>query len=356
MSFLIESLGRSVPVPTETLPKCPLCGSEETQFLYWCVDRMNHLPGKFSNVKCAFCGLVRLSERPTRAGLAYYYPEENYYSYSQLSNFPDPSDKSLKEDIRRSVISSLGYPVVSNSGVIQIFGPIVNRLFFNKATFGLGDRFPRYVQNGKVLDVGCGSGVFLSVLKYFGWNVWGVELSRSAAQAARDFHGIDVFVGDLCEAGFENDFFDYITFNHSLEHLPNTDEALAEARRILKPGGTIYIEVPNIESLSQRISGEFWLHWDCPRHLYGFSPKTLLGFIERNGFTSIKVNTIRADFYEADIKYKREDERKQKLVQTDGLSIADRLRAKALQLITSLYCKIYRGTGDYICIFARKEP
>jgi hypothetical protein len=129
----------------------------------------------------------------------------------------------------------------------------------------------------------------------------------------------------------------------------------AEARRILKTSGTIYKEVPNIESLSQRISGEFWLHWDCPRHLYGFSPQTLRRFIERNGFTSITVKTFRAEFYEADIKYKREDECNQKLVQTVGLSIADKLRARALKLITSLYCKIYRETGDYICVFARKE-
>lgn len=354
MKSLVEILDTSKAPQTEDVLSCPICESTESELMFRCVDRMNHLPGLFANVRCGNCGLVRLSPRPTAENLAFYYPDDDYYSYSQVSSLPEGSG-SLKEEIRNSVIATFGYPVRAKSVLIRLFSPIVNHVFLKRATFGFDKRFPRYVPNGNALDVGCGSGVFLSVLKRYGWNVQGVEFKEVAAKAARENHGIDVFVGNLEDAKFEDDSFDFVSFHHSLEHVADINGMLAEVKRILKPDGVLYIEVPNVESLSQWISGEYWLHWDAPRHLYSFSPSTLKNLLVGDGFVDIKIGTFQADFYRYDLAYKREDKVGRQLLASTKLPILDRIWAVLLKCVTSVYYQIDKGSGDFIACFAHKE-
>jgi SAM-dependent methyltransferase len=355
MQTLTEKLGCAKAVETEEVTSCPLCGSDEGVLLFWCVDRMNQLPGRFRNIRCGECGLIRLSTRPKLEHLGAYYPDNQYYSYSQVSTIDNNGTNSVKEDIRNSVIGSFGYPVEAKSKLVRLLSPLTNELFKKRATFGFGNRFPRYVKNGRALDIGCGSGVFLSVLKRYGWEVEGVELKDVAAKVAKEKNDINVFVGNLIEARFEESTFDFVSFNHSLEHIPNIVEILAEVKRILKPGGIIYIEVPNVASLSQRISGEYWLHWDAPRHLYSFSPSTLKKLMIKVGFSDIKIETFRADFYLHDLKYKREEELGYQLSREQSLPLRDRIWASFLRYATNVFYLFDGGSGDFISCFAQKE-
>ena len=185
MESLIDKIQSNQTPPTEEVKKCPICNNSEKTFLFCNFDRLYHLPGKFGWVQCKTCDLVRLSPRPTKDSLSFYYPKEDYYSYQSPNGTIDniSSRKILgkfRESIRNMVFDHLGYPVNKLNSIEKVLQPLTIRLFKKSATFGWNERFPRYVKNGKALDIGCGNGTFMSFLKYYGWHVSGVELDSKS--------------------------------------------------------------------------------------------------------------------------------------------------------------------------------
>lgn len=341
--------------PTEEVRICPLCASGRAKLLFWNFDRLHGLPGKFGIVECETCKLVRLSPRPLKEFLGFYYPEGDYYSHTMLPTFSDKNCESVKEQIRNSVLFRLGYPGDGIRKSVKFFSPLFARLFLNQATYGAGKKFPQFVSNGRALDIGCGSGVFLATLKRHGWSVQGVEISAISAKRAKEALDIDVFVGNLKGAKFESNEFDFISMNHSLEHITDLDETLEEIRRVLSPDGILYIEVPNVESLSRKLSKEFWLHWDSPRHLFAFSPATLKLLLEKHKFSVARLRTIRADFYKWDQFYRREQVDKNSPPDRETLSLAERTKIRFLSSITDIYYRVNRESGDFLCCWAGKD-
>ena len=109
---------------------------------------------------------------------------------------------------------------------------------------------------GSMLDIGCGSGRLMYVARRAGWEVKGLELSEKMAQYVRNQLDEDVVVADFLdvEASKISDVpFDLICLRHVLEHLPDCLSAMRKLRELLKPGGHILIEIPNVESISKRV-------------------------------------------------------------------------------------------------------
>jgi len=134
----------------------------------------------------------------------------------------------------------------------------------------------------RLLDVGCHVGIFVEIAQERGWEAWGVEPSRWAAEEGRK-RGLRIVTGTLAEAAFPVDFFDVVTMWDVIEHLPNPKEELQEVWRVLKPGGLVAIHTINIESLFARLMGHRW-PWLMEMHLYYFSPRTLGAMLEQTGF------------------------------------------------------------------------
>ena len=142
---------------------------------------------------------------------------------------------------------------------------------------------------GKILDVGCGAGFFLRALGGRGWERWGVEISSEAARAAASFVPEDhVVTGTLEEAGFADATFDVVCFWSSLEHTNAPQKNLREARRILRPGGTVIVQVPNASSYQARLFKGDWFALDAPRHRYHFTPDSLRRILVGAGFSPYK--------------------------------------------------------------------
>lgn len=165
----------------------------------------------------------------------------------------------------------------------QKFGPLTElfvllfRLARVRALRAMG------VRGGKVLDVGCGRGQFLRLLKRLGYEISGTELSADSAAAARRHLGGRVRVGALQECNFADEEFDAVTAWQVFEHLEDPRATLRECRRILKPGGALVLSMPNIESWQHRWARCEWFHLDLPRHLYHYSPATLARLLESEG-------------------------------------------------------------------------
>lgn len=146
----------------------------------------------------------------------------------------------------------------------------------------------RFGLNRVLLDVGCGRGIMLNELKKKGWSVSGTQVSKTAAEHIKKDYGIDCFIGELPFAPFRQNSFDIITMYHVLEHLADPFLYLNCCKKLLKPGGYLFIEVPNADSWSSSVTKDAWMGWDPLHHLYHFTPSTLSMSIKKAGFVPVE--------------------------------------------------------------------
>jgi SAM-dependent methyltransferase len=137
---------------------------------------------------------------------------------------------------------------------------------------------------GPVLDVGCGGGLFLGVLQQRGARVLGLDNSEEAARAAWEQNGVTVVLGDLLRAPFAKGSFGVVTMFHVLEHLPDPGGFLRAARELLKRGGRLVVQVPNIDCWQYKLLGHKWNGVDVPRHLTDFRARDLERLLSVSGF------------------------------------------------------------------------
>jgi 2-polyprenyl-3-methyl-5-hydroxy-6-metoxy-1,4-benzoquinol methylase len=141
-----------------------------------------------------------------------------------------------------------------------------------------------------ILDVGCGSGTLLGLLKRRGFRVLGLDFSSEAAQAAESENGVRVIVGSLEEARFPADSFDVVTLFHVMEHVTNPRTVLGEVFRILRPGGAVVLQVPNIDSWQFKAFGARWYGLDIPRHVIDYSKDAMLNLMRECGFDPSRIS------------------------------------------------------------------
>lgn len=241
-------------------PACPGCRTaiERPRVLLRGRDRLTGAPGRFAVLACPACGLAFTYPRLDGEDFAVYYPE-TYSAYE-----PNVSDR------RPSLGERLG--AIQRQAIVR-FGPY-RRVW---------QRPP-----GRLLDVGCGTGDLAAVFARRGWSAAGIEPSAAAAQHARAI-GVEAVAGTLADAPWADGEFDAIVFNHSLEHIDDPAAALAEAARLLRPGGLLAIAVPNFGSWHRRLFGSAWFQLDLPRHLQHFDRDSLSALVEAVGLRPIEI-------------------------------------------------------------------
>jgi len=244
------------------LVRCPGCGAEEPSpaTLLRGGDRLTGAPGEFSVVSCQACGLAFTQPRLAPEEFSTYYPE-TYNAY-------EPNARP-----RASVGERIG---ALQRQLLVRFGPYRE----------LWRRRP-----GRLLDVGCGTGDLAAIFHRHGWRAYGIEPSEQAAEHARAA-GVEVVTGTLADAPWEEESFDAIVFNHSLEHIDDPAEALEQAARLLRPGGVVSIAVPNFGSWHRRLFGSAWFQLDLPRHLQHFDRDSLAGLARRASLRPVATSAI----------------------------------------------------------------
>jgi SAM-dependent methyltransferase len=148
---------------------------------------------------------------------------------------------------------------------------------------------------GRLLDIGAGRGEVLRAAKMAGWEAIGIELSPNFANYAAEHSGVEVLRKPLEECRFADDSFDAVLLAAVLEHLYNPNEVLCEIARILRPGGVLFLDVPNeaglyfgVGNFYERLRGRDWVvnlaPTFSPFHVFGFTPKSLRALLSKHGF------------------------------------------------------------------------
>ena len=136
---------------------------------------------------------------------------------------------------------------------------------------------------GKILDIGCGTGEFLSSMKEAGWNTMGLEPDEGARSQAQKNYDLEVHEQDhLFQIPKSN--FDIVSMWHVLEHVHRLHPYLDQIHQVLQADGKLIIAVPNYQSFDADKYQEHWAAYDVPRHLYHFSPKGMEMLLNSHGF------------------------------------------------------------------------
>lgn len=146
-------------------------------------------------------------------------------------------------------------------------------------------------EKGKILDIGCGIGLFLKIAREKGWDTYGVDVSCKDIEYAKRNYNLNVFKGTIEDANYPNDFFDVITMWDFIEHITDPLSCLKEVRRILKNDGMLFILTGNIESKEAREKGVYWPFLGGSTHLVFYSPQTIRKILDIVGLKVIKLSS-----------------------------------------------------------------
>lgn len=274
----------------ESLDACPVCGDAGRTLLHErLVDNtFRTAPGRWTMWRCSGCASGYLNPRPSPATI-----HEAYRSYYTHRQTDDAEQRRVPwRQLRRLLANGYNnWRYGSHLEPASSWGPLVALLLpFSRAAV---DREMRHLPKlpkagGVLLDVGCGNGSYLTLAKECGWQVIGLEPDPEAAQLARQT-GARVIDGGLEQLDGQAELFDVITLSHVIEHVHHPQLVFRTCLRLLKPGGRLWIETPNVDARGHRFFGVNWRGLEAPRHLALFSAQALRSALRQSGFTATQV-------------------------------------------------------------------
>jgi 2-polyprenyl-3-methyl-5-hydroxy-6-metoxy-1,4-benzoquinol methylase len=232
---------------------CLLCDGQMRVALSGLADNRLGSPGQYSIAQCSHCGFLQTKPAPG--------PQEIKQLYETYYNFCGESG-TIYTKLRKTFFNSLASRLW-----MVIDGDI---------------SFHLHLGQGRLLDVGCNEGHGMAIYRRNGFNPEGLELNERAAQNAR-MAGCRVHTQTLEEFQPEEPY-DIVVLSNVLEHASNPKNMLDNVRRVLKPGGHVWISCPNSQSWLRRLFGRSWINWHVPFHLFHFSRKTLSQLLKNSGF------------------------------------------------------------------------
>jgi len=273
---------------------CIICGNTDFKDLYTSKDRMFDIKGLFFIKKCRTCAFVFIDPQPNKKELKKYYPSKNYYSYKVESK------KGLFAKTREYLIRNYYHPTILSS----ILALLVNNV----------PAIPQYVKNGKILDLGCGAGDTLLLLKELGWQTYGIDMDKNAIANARKRGLEHISLGTYKKlANYPDRYFDAIRLYHVIEHIDDPSDCLRLMYKKIKKNGEIIIGTPNIASFAGSFFGSRWYNLDSPRHLFLFSPKNLKKLLQKHRFVLEKTEFCSGGGIIGSIQYYMTDVYKRKI-------------------------------------------
>jgi len=273
----------------QSVSNCPVCGDTRRRLLHaGLTDRVFHIAdGVWNLYQCVVCGSGYLDPRPTPESIGRAYA--GYYTHD-AEDHPIVRRKGKLRSVLHDWIN--GYqnrryglkrePALSMGRWLLPWLPSLRA-----AADAECRHLPPLPQGGgRLLDVGCGNGGFLELACQAGWMVEGVDVDPGAVATACS-RGLDVRQGGIELFNGQQACYDVITLCHVIEHLHDPVAALERLCALLKPGGVLWLDTPNLGSLGARRFGPCWRGLEPPRHLVLFRYKSIKRCLHQAGFHSV---------------------------------------------------------------------
>ena len=206
----------------------------------------------FHLCRCRDCGFLLTQDFPVEAQIGRYYETTVYISNS---------------DTRKGAVNSMTHWVR-------------NYMLGRKARLVVREA---HRKEGRLLDLGTGTGYFADAMQRRGWQVEAVEKSAQARAFAKEHFNLDVKPHTALK-DFAPGSFDVITLWHVMEHLEPLNETWETLHSLLTEKGVLIVAVPNCSSFDAKKYGAYWAAYDVPRHLWHFTPGTIQQFGSKHGF------------------------------------------------------------------------
>ena len=259
---------------------CDLCGNSDYRLYLQSRDYVNKQEGLFSVVQCKKCGLIFTNPRPDKTEMMEFYPSSTpYYVYNNASA---DSGKNVPDISRQLLHYFRGY--FPEKDTKSIYRLLLYPAYLLKKQKLDREAIPYYRKYGKLLEIGCSYGKFLSEMKELGWEVSGIELSPHAVTTGKTVFNLDLMQNDIDKVDLTPNSYDVIIMKMFLEHVYSPRTVLKKAAQWLKPGGQLIMVVPDISGFEARLFGNFFYSLHLPNHLYHFSPETVRDYLQKNGF------------------------------------------------------------------------
>ena len=252
---------------------CPLCGSSSSQsYALYYTHLFDDDVIPMNLVQCVECDLIFVSPRPGGDEIQTLYESDRF-----------TADQN-KGTVGRGVL------------------PTVNDIHFRDKAWKV-EKLEELVGGGRLLDIGCGFGAMMKVAEDRGkWQAFGIDPSPAVVEFAREALGVNA----QCKSVFEMDFppssFDAVSMDNVLEHIDRPVECMRAVSRVLRPGGVVFIDVPNIRGLSSRL-WRFYLkvfpregHPNTYGHIYFYTRKSISILLRKVGLEPIQTLTDQTTF------------------------------------------------------------
>ena len=216
-----------------------------------CVD--HYATGEmFHLCRCAECGFLFTQDFPAETEIGRYYETPDYISHSDT-----------KKGIVNRAYHHVRHYMLKRKA----------RLIMNEA----------HRKEGRLLDIGTGTGYFPATMKALGWQVEALEKNALARNFALTHFGLEI-KPETALVDYAPQSFDVITLWHVMEHLEHLNETWETLHSLLTDQGILIVAVPNCSSYDARKYGAYWAAYDVPRHLWHFTPDTMQKLGAKHGF------------------------------------------------------------------------
>lgn len=233
--------------PVDLIADCWACGTPASLDPSWLPVRLH---------RCPACGLLFAADRPAEE-------LRSLYDAEYFEDYPGGEEAYEDDPAQRRYESA-------------------QRIAFVR----------RFRPHGRLLEIGAAAGYFVEAALEAGYEPTGVEPAAELAERARERIGAPVLVGFVEDVDLEPATFDAACAWHVVEHLSDPHEVLVRVRDVLRPGGHLLIEVPNIDSVQSVRLGRRWTKLDHAHHVAHYSPASLHALLQRAGYDVVLIETF----------------------------------------------------------------
>lgn len=254
--------------------RCQICGNDNNNEVFKIREMMFGMGDYFDYLECSECGCLQLIDIPPN--IEKYYSPDNYYSLKYESN------NFLMKIIRKKRDE---YAIFKKN--------FIGKLIFKKYPYYDLEIFGKALcqsnmidLNSRILDVGSGNGYLIKSLKNAGFsNITGIEPFINEKIIIDGLKILKKAIKDIPD----NQEYDLIMFNHSLEHLTNHLEVLVKVSKLLSRNGVCFIRMPVKNDYIWKLYGENWVQIDAPRHFLIHTLKSFDFLVKKTNLKVLKI-------------------------------------------------------------------